>query len=71
MKATVDGREISGHPRDADSQIVIHVRMLDRNGLQQKALGIVGVNLLLRSLLSPLQTWSGPMDCPEPLEMES
>jgi hypothetical protein len=35
------------HPRDEDSQILIHVRMLDRgNSLQQDALGIVGVNLL-------------------------
>jgi hypothetical protein len=35
------------HPRDHDSQIIIHVRMLDHeNELQQEALGIVGVNLL-------------------------
>lgn len=35
------------HPRDEDSQIIIHVRMLDHeNSLQQEALGIVGVNLL-------------------------
>jgi len=35
------------HPRDEASQIVVHVRMLDHeNGLQQEALGIVGVNLL-------------------------
>jgi hypothetical protein len=35
------------HPRDAESQIIIHVRMLDdENSLQQEALGIVGVNLL-------------------------
>jgi hypothetical protein len=35
------------HPRDQDSQIIIHVRMLDtENALQQEALGIVGVNLL-------------------------
>jgi hypothetical protein len=41
------GVKYQAHPRDADSQIVIHVRMLDReNGLQQEALGIVGVNLL-------------------------
>ena len=34
-------------PRDQDSQIIIHVRMLDtENALQQEALGIVGVNLL-------------------------
>jgi hypothetical protein len=41
------GVKYQAHPRDADSQIVIHVRMIDReNGLQQEALGIVGVNLL-------------------------
>ena len=35
------------YPRDEDSQIIIHVRMLDHeNDLQQQALGIVGVNLL-------------------------
>ena len=35
------------YPRDQDSQIIIHVRMLDNeNLLQQEALGIVGVNLL-------------------------
>lgn len=34
-------------PQDGESQILIHVRMLDQeNGLQQVALGIVGVNLL-------------------------
>ncbi len=41
------GVKYQAHPRDGDSQITIHVRMLDReNGLQQEALGIVGVNLL-------------------------
>jgi len=41
------GVKYQAHPRDEDSQILIHVRMLDReNGLQQEALGIVGVNLL-------------------------
>lgn len=35
------------HPRDEDSQIIIHMRMRDHeNALQQEALGIVGVNLL-------------------------
>src|SRR6202521_4528574 len=35
------------HPRDEDSQIIIHVRMLDHeNSLQQESLGIAGVNLL-------------------------
>jgi hypothetical protein len=35
------------HPRDEESQIILHVRMLDQaNQLQQEALGIVGVNLL-------------------------
>jgi len=41
------GVKYQAHPRDEDSQIVLHVRMLDHeNGLQQEALGIVGVNLL-------------------------
>ena len=41
------GVKYQTHPRDDDSQIVIHVRMLDsENSLQQEALGIVGVNLL-------------------------
>src|ERR1700730_15532676 len=41
------GVKFQAHPRDEDSQVTIHVRMLDdENGLQQEALGIVGVNLL-------------------------
>jgi hypothetical protein len=41
------GVKYQAHPRDQDSQIIIHVRMLDReNDLQQEVLGIVGVNLL-------------------------
>lgn len=41
------GVRYQAHPRDETSQIVIHVRMLDKtNALQQEALGIVGVNLL-------------------------
>ncbi len=41
------GVKYQAHPRDEDSQILIHVRMLDHeNDLQQEALGIVGVNLL-------------------------
>jgi hypothetical protein len=41
------GLKFQSHPRDAESQIVLHLRMLDREaGLQQEALGIVGVNLL-------------------------
>src|ERR1700681_1461102 len=41
------GVKYQAHPRDEDSQVIIHVRMLDdENGLQQEALGIVGVNLL-------------------------
>ena len=50
----LDGREVpEPHPRDEPSQIVIHVRMLDAEAsLQQEALGIVGVNLLLRRVFS-------------------
>ena len=41
------GVKYQAHPRDEDSQLLIHVRMLDHeNSLQQEALGIVGVNLL-------------------------
>jgi hypothetical protein len=41
------GVKYQTQPRDEDSQIIIHVRMLDTTSeLQQEALGIVGVNLL-------------------------
>ncbi len=41
------GIKFQAHPRDDDSQIIIHVRMLDSEAaLQQEALGIVGVNLV-------------------------
>src|SRR5580698_9109873 len=41
------GVRFQAQPHEPDSQIVIHVRMLDNeNALQQEALGIVGVNLL-------------------------
>jgi hypothetical protein len=41
------GVKFQAHSRDENSQIIIHVRMLDReNDLQQETLGIVGVNLL-------------------------
>jgi hypothetical protein len=41
------GVKFQTHPRDKDSQVIIHVRMLEHeNSLQQEALGIVGVNLL-------------------------
>src|ERR1700680_1740159 len=41
------GVKYQTRPRDEDSQITIHVRMLDHeNDLQQETLGIVGVNLL-------------------------
>ncbi|WP_299035165.1 TonB-dependent receptor [uncultured Pseudokineococcus sp.] len=41
------GVRFQAHPGDEPSQIVLHVRMLDDEaGLQQEALGIVGVNLL-------------------------
>src|SRR4029077_14227912 len=41
------GVRFQARPHDQDSQIIIHVRMLDNeNALQQEALGIVGVNLL-------------------------
>jgi len=41
------GMRFQSHPRDDDSQILIHVNMLDREKeAQQEALGIVGVNLV-------------------------
>src|SRR5580692_11865283 len=41
------GVKYQAHPRDDNSQIILHVRMLDpENDLQADALGIVGVNLL-------------------------
>ncbi len=41
------GVKFQAHPRDQDSQIILHVRLLDREAAQQQeALGIVGVNLL-------------------------
>jgi hypothetical protein len=41
------GVKFQSHPRDQDSRILIHVRMLDRDAsAQQEALGVVGVNLL-------------------------
>ncbi len=41
------GVRFQAHPRDQDSEIILHVRMLDaENSLQQEALGIVGVNLV-------------------------
>jgi hypothetical protein len=41
------GVKYQTRPRDEDSQIIIHVRMLDQeNDLQQETLGVVGVNLL-------------------------
>ncbi len=41
------GVKFQAHPRDEDSQIILHVRMRDGEAaLQQEALGIVGVNLV-------------------------
>ena len=41
------GVRFQSHPRDADSQIILHVNMLDREKeAQQEALGVVGVNLV-------------------------
>jgi hypothetical protein len=41
------GVKFQAHPGNQDSQVLIHVRMLDtENALQQESLGIVGVNLL-------------------------
>ena len=35
------------HPREAPSQVMIHVRLLDEENVrEQEALGIIGVNLI-------------------------
>ncbi|MEM0927415.1 MAG: TonB-dependent receptor, partial [Planctomycetota bacterium] len=45
------GIKFQAHPQDEDSQIILHVRMLDEEAaLQQEALGIVGVNLIHAAL---------------------
>jgi hypothetical protein len=41
------GVKFQAHPRDQESRVLIHVRMLDRDAsAQQEALGVVGVNLI-------------------------
>jgi len=41
------GIKFQAHPQDEDSQIILHVRMLDDDAaLQQETLGIIGVNLV-------------------------
>jgi hypothetical protein len=50
------GIRFQSNPRQTNSQIIIHVRMLDsENGLQQEALGIVGVNLVYGACFHTLQ----------------
>ncbi|MBI1348040.1 TonB-dependent receptor [bacterium] len=45
------GIKFQAYPRDDDSQIILHVKMLDHEAaLQQEALGIVGVNLIHAAL---------------------
>ena len=45
------GVRFQPHPGDEPSEIIIHVRMLDRENLQQQeALGIMGVNLIYGAL---------------------
>jgi hypothetical protein len=47
------GVRFQTHPQGEPSQIVLHVRMLDKdNPLQQEALGIVGVNLIYGAFFS-------------------
>ena len=73
------GVKYQAYPHAPDSQIILHVRMLDKeNSLQQDALGIVGVNLLyaafyfrdkpqllLKSLLDNLSTERVEIDMAE------
>jgi len=45
------GVKFQADPRSVPSQIIIHVRMLDRENIQeQEALGIIGVNLLFGAM---------------------
>ena len=51
--AWLAGRAFSNETRGEPSQIIIHVRMLDEANVdQQEALGVIGVNLALRRVLS-------------------
>ncbi len=51
------GIRFQAFPRTEPSQIVLHVRMLDRDNVaQQEALGIVGVNLIHAALYHPDDT---------------
>ena len=55
------GMKFQRRPRTEPSQIIIHVRLLDReNLLQQEALGIMGVNLHLWCLFSIMARTSSP-----------
>jgi nicotinamide mononucleotide adenylyltransferase len=46
------GVKFQAYPGDEESQLIIHVRMLDSdNALQQEALGVVGVNLLYAAFM--------------------
>lgn len=62
------------YPRDQDSQIVLHVRLLDKsNVLQQEAIGIVGVNLLYGAFFlnhEPQQLLESLMDGLDPGRVE-
>ena len=47
----LDGRAVPGRSARAACEIIIHVRMLDKENVQQQeALGIIGVNLLYGAL---------------------
>ena len=46
-RARLDGHPFSGPPREPPNDIILHVRMWDKEAvLQQEALGIVGVNFI-------------------------
>jgi hypothetical protein len=73
------GVKYQSRPNEGDTQLIVHVRMLDHeNALQQEALGIIGVNLLyaacflhqhpeqmLESLLDNLSTHRVEIDMAE------
>jgi hypothetical protein len=62
------------YPRDQDSQIIIHIRLLDPSNVQQQeAIGIVGVNLLYGAFFlnhEPDQLLESLMDGLDPSRIE-
>ncbi len=63
------GVKYQTHPRDQDSQIIIHVRMLDHeNRLQQEALGVMPASTFC---MAPSSCITNPMVCWNPCSITS